>query len=1376
MRIVIDLQGAQASNRHRGIGRYSLSLAKAIVANKGEHEIIIALSGLFPDTIVPIRAEFEGLLPQRNICIWNAPKPVNYLEQANNWRRKTAELTRESFLASLEPDIIFVSSLFEGLVDDAVIGVGIMSQEIPTAVVLYDLIPLINRAPYLDNPLVEAWYENKLGHLRRADLLLAISDSSRLEGIHYLGFPADQCINIGTAADAQFHSIEITDATNMFVREQYGLFREFVMYTGGIDHRKNIEGLIRAYAKLPLQLREMHQLVIVCSIQPESRHLLNELAVQQGLAADEMVLTGFVSEEELIILYHMCKVFVFPSWHEGFGLPVLEAMSCGAPVIAANTSSLPEVVGLEKALFNPFDENSIADKLIQVLTDEAFRTELINHGIEQAKKFSWNESAKTAINAFEKIHAKRLNTLKTTPLPKKRPRLAFVSPLPPERSGIADYSAELLPELVRHYEIDVIVEQDTLTDTWIKENCAVRDSRWLLSHAQQYDRIIYQFGNSSFHQHMFDLLSLVPGVVVLHDFFISGIVAHMDVHGFKPNSWSQELYFSHGYSAVQERFHATDTADVVWKYPCNKSILEKAVGVIVHSENSLRLSKQWIGDDFSRGWSVIPHLRVPTLSCKRAEARQALGISEDAFLVCSFGLLGPHKQNHRLLKAWLESTMRKDQRCLLVFVGENHGGNYGEELNSTIFDSGLADQIRITGWTDMAEFRQYLAAADIGVQLRTLSRGETSGTVLDCMNYGLPTIVNANGTMADFPKDAVWMLPDEFEDAELVFALDTLWMDDQKRSALSQVAREVILTKHAPRSCANQYGEAIEKFYHHDNSNRGLINAIAQLDSAPTEEQAWFGLARNIDSNRATSSISQIFVDVSELVQRDAKSGIQRVVRSILLELLKNPPKNYRIEPVYATLNDVGYNYARNFTLHFLDCPVHVLDDEPVVARNGDIFLGLDLQPHIIPRQSEFYQQLRSIGVKVYFVVYDLLPIMLPNVFHQGATEAHTNWLNTVTQADGAVCISCAVADEMADWIAEFGAYCESPLKLGWFHLGADVARSLPTMGFPNDAANVLKSIAMRPTFLMVGTIEPRKGQMQALSAFELLWEQGVDVNLVMVGKQGWMVEKLIDAINHHPENFRRLFLLDGISDEYLEKVYASSSCLIAASEGEGFGLPLIEAAQHKLPIIARNIPVFKEVAGDFATYFSGLEAENLANVVKEWLGINLVGKAPQTELMPWLTWEQSSHQLLDVILNDKWMALSKPEKGYRYFASDPRYFSAVGKKNGLYLETNGTEGHLIFGPYLSLPAGRYWVRLYGQVKQLGVPPAYADSVVRQGSEELSMSVLSVTHETGLIAEMEVLIKSPVTDFEIRLWVAENSVLRLRRLEISPRSLFENID
>jgi len=155
-----------------------------------------------------------------------------------------------------------------------------------------------------------------------------------------------------------------------------------------------------------------------------------------------------------------------------------------------------------------------------------------------------------------------------------------------------------------------------------------------------------------------------------------------------------------------------------------------------------------------------------------------------------------------------------------------------------------------------------------------------------------------------------------------------------------------------------------------------------------------------------------------------------------------------------------------------------------------------------------------------------------------------------------------------------------------------------------------------------------------------------VDANIVIVGKEGWKdlpndlrrtIPEIVNRLRPHPELGRRIFWLEGISDEYLEMIYASSTCLIAASEGEGFGLPLIEAAQNKLPIIARDIPVFQEVAGDQAFYFSGKEPADLADAIKRWLELYQSGVHPRSDGMAWLRWELSAERLLDIILKDQW-------------------------------------------------------------------------------------------------------------------------------------------
>jgi len=378
----------------------------------------------------------------------------------------------------------------------------------------------------------------------------------------------------------------------------------------------------------------------------------------------------------------------------------------------------------------------------------------------------------------------------------------------------------------------------------------------------------------------------------------------------------------------------------------------------------------------------------------------------------------------------------------------------------------------------------------------------------------------------------------------------------------------------------------------------------------------------------------QLLVDVSELVQRDAKTGIQRVVRSTLKELLLFPPDGYTVEPVYATKKS-SYHYARRFTAKFLSKKKINSNDSVVETRQGDVFLALDFQADIIIAQKEFLVRFRKRGGTLYFVIYDLLPITLPDYFHSGMSATHKLWLETITGVgDGALCISRSVADEFKEWIQNYSQNLCKPFNIGWFHLGADISSSLPTSRLPKRYNKLFQKQSKIPNILMVGTIEPRKGHAQALAAFELLWQQGIDIALVIVGKTGWDVKIITTQLCRHKELNKRLFWFDNVSDGALLKLYKAATGVLMASSGEGFGLPLIEAAQHNCPILARDLPVFFEVAGNHASYFSGFTPEELADAIKQWNNALIDRTAPETKDIEWLTWKESTGQLLALLSN----------------------------------------------------------------------------------------------------------------------------------------------
>jgi hypothetical protein len=194
---------------------------------------------------------------------------------------------------------------------------------------------------------------------------------------------------------------------------RYGILRKFLMYTASFDARKNQTGLVSAFAQLPSHLRKEYQLVFVGNGSADAVLKLRQSAEDLGLGRDEVLILGHVTDQDLVALYNLCHLFVLPSLSEGFGLPALEAMSCGTATIGSNLTSIPEVIGWSDAMFDPTNPASIAKIIYRALTDDGFLQALRDRGLEQAKKFSWKMSAERALDAFE-AHHERLAQGKTS--------------------------------------------------------------------------------------------------------------------------------------------------------------------------------------------------------------------------------------------------------------------------------------------------------------------------------------------------------------------------------------------------------------------------------------------------------------------------------------------------------------------------------------------------------------------------------------------------------------------------------------------------------------------------------------------------------------------------------------------------------------------------------------------------------------------------------------------------------------------------------------------------------------------------------------------------------------------------------------------------
>lgn len=271
-------------------------------------------------------------------------------------------------------------------------------------------------------------------------------------------------------------------------------------------------------------------------------------------------------------------------------------------------------------------------------------------------------------------------------------------------------------------------------------------------------------------------------------------------------------------------------------------------------------------------------------------------------------------------------------------------------------------------------------------------------------------------------------------------------------------------------------------------------------------------------------------------------------------------------------------------------------------------------------------------------VVLDLIPIIYSGACDSLHSEVVTNWFNEVLpRADRILAISKSVARDVEVFFRSGVVQPRPDLEVGWFHLGADLDE---IGGAPQPSVAALGKDA--PFFLTVGTIEPRKGISVVIDAFETLWANGLNVGFVIAGKQGWNARALCKRIVTHPEFGRRLFWLQNASDQDLKHLYENAQALIFASFTEGFGLPLIEAARHGAPVIASDLPVFREIAGEHANYFDLLDAGSLACRIQD----RLKGDYRQPTF-PVLSWAQAAAIVLE-------LARENPEFADRWTKLDP--------------------------------------------------------------------------------------------------------------------------
>ena len=779
--LLLDLQACQTpGSRQRGIGRYVWHLFEALwPLLRPRYRLGVLCSASYP---VPRHGWLQGALARGEAEL----ELLEGLEPGHEPETRRRNRLRYDALVS-GYDALLIGSPFEFAEGVVVPDNRDGLHRLTILAVLYDLIPLIFAERYLTDPPHAADYFRRLQLLREVDGLLAISEATRLDAIRHLDVAEERISNIFGGVGESFSPLRPgEEPAAAQTRRECGIKRPFLLYTGGDDWRKNIGGLIDAYARLPTALRDAHQLAIVCRLSSDALDGYRARQRRSGLADDAVLFPGYISDEALRHLCASCLGLVFPSHYEGFGLPVAEALACGRPAIVADAASLPELVPDPAARFDPADPEDMARVMARLLDDAPWREHLAALARKAAPALSWTAVAHRAEAAIGPVIPRQRSA------ERRKPRLALFAPIPPQASGIADYSASLALQLARHYRITwVIADRIDGIPPRLASTLEIVTAEEFGRCPWGFDQHLYQMGNSDFHLYQLPFMVSHPGTLVLHEIGLDGMAWMADerlpdgIAGLYPAGPGAALRAAMASAAVRESAALRDELlgdALLWR------IAASARRLLVHSRYAQDLLRRKLSQ------KPVPAAVIPLGSgypapwpdsAEKRRLRARYGLPEDAFILGAFGIVHPIKGIDLLVEAVRMMPEHLRRRLCLLLAGFCDLTDWLRQCTRALDAAGIA--WRHTGRLPEADFVAHLRLADLAVTLRLRTRGESSAALLHQMMHGLPTVATDLGSFAEIPDTVAAKVPPQ-DPRALAERIGTLMEDTGARAVLAEEA------------------------------------------------------------------------------------------------------------------------------------------------------------------------------------------------------------------------------------------------------------------------------------------------------------------------------------------------------------------------------------------------------------------------------------------------------------------------------------------------------------------------------------------------------------------------------------------------------------